>query len=225
MIFQPISSLLLIFALWLSSTLIPDSSARMGETSLYLPVIQHSAGPGGIAAPQLKWQRGGCYSSWCETGWYSSPAVADLDGNGQNEVIGSAYSIVALNGDNGNLIWRVASGHDPSQPGASNAGRTWPGIVIADVDNDQQVEIVTAQGGGYLSVYERDGFFASNPVVVLSCAGWPSQTWMMTAPWRSSPPGRFTTKSIPGFTSTMGSSVLAGRSWAMTAVMLTASSQ
>jgi hypothetical protein len=166
MIFQPISSLLLIFALWLSSTLIPDSSARMGETSLYLPVIQHSAGPGGIAAPQLKWQRGGCYSSWCETGWYSSPAVADLDGNGQNEVIGSAYSIVALNGDNGNLIWRVASGHDPSQPGASNAGRTWPGIVIADVDNDQQVEIVTAHGGGYLSVYERDGFFAP---------GWPQQ--------------------------------------------------
>ncbi len=32
-----------------------------------------------IAAPVLKWANGGCYSSWCETGWYSSPAVADLD--------------------------------------------------------------------------------------------------------------------------------------------------
>jgi hypothetical protein len=134
--------------------------------SHYLPLIQHSAGPGGIATPQLKWQRGGCYSSWCETGWYSSPAVADLNGDGRKEVIGSAYSIVALEGDTGDLIWRTASGHDRSQPGASNAGRTWPGIVIADVDNDQQVEIVTAHGGGYVSVYERDGYFAP---------GWPQQ--------------------------------------------------
>ncbi|MEJ5309855.1 MAG: hypothetical protein WHX52_08790 [Anaerolineae bacterium] len=32
-------------------------------------------------APALKWQHAGCYSSWCETGWYASPAVADLDGD------------------------------------------------------------------------------------------------------------------------------------------------
>ena len=36
-----------------------------------------------IAAPTLKWQHGGCYSSWCETGWYSSPAVADLEATGE----------------------------------------------------------------------------------------------------------------------------------------------
>jgi hypothetical protein len=166
MIYRPISFLLLIIVLWLSSFAELDYSAGAGESTLFLPVIQHSAGPGGIAAPQLKWQRGGCYSSWCETGWYSSPAVADLDGDGHNEVIGSAYSIVALKGDSGDLIWRTASGHDRSQPGASNTGRTWPGIVIADVDNDQQVEIVTAHGGGYLSVYERDGYFSP---------GWPQQ--------------------------------------------------
>ena len=51
-----------------------------------------------IQAPVLKWQRGGCYSSWCETGWYSSPAVSDLDGDGAPEVIGSAYSIFILDG-------------------------------------------------------------------------------------------------------------------------------
>jgi len=54
-----------------------------------------------IAAPQLKWQNAGCYNSWCERGWYSSPAVADLDGDGQPEVIASAYSVVVLDGATG----------------------------------------------------------------------------------------------------------------------------
>jgi hypothetical protein len=44
-----------------------------------------------FGAPILKWQLGGCYNSWCETGWYSSPATADLDGDGQVEVIASAW--------------------------------------------------------------------------------------------------------------------------------------
>ena len=65
-----------------------------------------------IGEPVLKWESAGCYSSWCETGWYSSPAVADLDGDGIPEVIASAYSIVVLSGDTGALRWRVASGHD-----------------------------------------------------------------------------------------------------------------
>jgi hypothetical protein len=119
-----------------------------------------------IQAPVLKWQRGGCYSSWCETGWYSSPAAADLDGDAKPEVIGSAYSIVALDGETGALKWRAASGHDRSEPGASSAGRTWPGIVLADVDRDGELEIVTAHGGGYLSVYNQQGYFE---------AGWPQK--------------------------------------------------
>ncbi|MBK9053080.1 MAG: VCBS repeat-containing protein [Chloroflexi bacterium] len=42
---------------------------------------------GGIPAPVLKWQKGGCFSSWCETGWYASPAVADIDNDGQQEIL------------------------------------------------------------------------------------------------------------------------------------------
>jgi hypothetical protein len=117
------------------------------------------AAPQAIGAPVLLWQRGGCYSSWCETGWYSSPAVADLNGDGAVEVIASAYSIVSLNGATGALNWRVASGHDRSQPSASSVGRTWPGIIVADVDSDGQWEIVTAHSGGYVSVYDRNGYF------------------------------------------------------------------
>ncbi|MBN2146632.1 MAG: VCBS repeat-containing protein [Anaerolineales bacterium] len=119
-----------------------------------------------IAAPVLKWQHGGCYSSWCETGWYSSPAVADLDGDGTMEVIGSAYSIFVLDGASGTLEWQVASGHDRSEAGADSVGRTWPGIVVADIDADGQVEIVTAHSGGVVSVYTAAGYFEP---------GWPQQ--------------------------------------------------
>lgn len=50
-----------------------------------------AAPPQAIQAPVLKWQHGGRYSSRCETGWYSSPAVADLDGDGTRGVIGSVF--------------------------------------------------------------------------------------------------------------------------------------
>ncbi len=112
-----------------------------------------------VQMPVLKWQKGGCYSSWCETGWYSSPAVGDIDGDGQAEVIASAYSIVALNGATGALEWRNASGYDRSNTGASSVGRTWPGIVLADVDQDGSPEIVSAHGGGWVSVYNSQGYF------------------------------------------------------------------
>jgi hypothetical protein len=120
----------------------------------------------GFGAPQLQWSYGGCYSSWCETGWYSSPAVADLDGNGTMQVVASAYSIVNLVGASGALNWRVASGHDRAASGAGNVGRTWPNVVVKDVDNDGQAEIISAHGGGYVSVYTRDGYFKS---------GWPER--------------------------------------------------
>jgi len=119
-----------------------------------------------IGEPVLKWESAGCYNSWCETGWYSSPAVADLDGDGEPEVIASAYSIVVLNGATGALQWRVASGHDRSEPGADSEGRTWPGIVVADVDGDSLPEIVTAHSGGWASVYNHNGFFET---------GWPKR--------------------------------------------------
>ena len=100
-----------------------------------------------VDAPVLKWQLGGC-SSWCETGWYSSPAAVDLDGNGIVEVIGGAYSFTILNGSNGGLIRRV------EPPGDS---RLWPGIVVADLNADGNLEIVTANGAGYVSVFNYLG--------------------------------------------------------------------
>ncbi|MGW8250296.1 MAG: FG-GAP-like repeat-containing protein [Anaerolineales bacterium] len=127
---------------------------------------QVSTTPASPLAPQLKWQNAGCYSSWCETGWYSSPAVADLDQDGKPEVIGSAYSIWVLDGESGAVKWRVASGHDRSQPEADSVGRTWPGIGVADLQGDGDLEIITAHSAGYVSVYDHNGYFEP---------GWPKR--------------------------------------------------
>ncbi len=103
-----------------------------------------AAHPQVIQAPVLKWQHGGCYNSWCETGWYASPAVADLDGDGTMEVLAGAYTLFVLNGETGEKIDSIDT------PG----GRIWPGVVVADLDGDGDAEIVIAQGGGYLYVLD-----------------------------------------------------------------------
>jgi uncharacterized repeat protein (TIGR01451 family) len=72
-----------------------------------------------------------------------------------------------MDGATGTVEWEVASGHDRSEPGASNVGRTWPGAVTADVDGNGTLEVVTAHSGGYVSVYDGDGYFYS--------ANWPQR--------------------------------------------------
>lgn len=98
-----------------------------------------------ISAPTLKWQFGGC-TSWCQTGWYSSPVVADLDENGSMEIIAGAYSFFILNGVDGSL--------KQSAIASPSGARIWPDIALADLENDGDVEIIVAYGGGYVRVFE-----------------------------------------------------------------------
>ena len=121
---------LVLTSLWVCLSAVTGHAALhlvAADGTQYLPLVLGPPEVGAIQAPVLKWEKGGCYSSWCETGWYSSAAVADLDGDGRAEVIGSAYSIFVLDGATGVLEWQVASGHDGGEPGADPVGRTWPG--------------------------------------------------------------------------------------------------
>src|SRR5437867_8115720 len=92
-----------------------------------------------VAAPVLKWAYGGCFSSWCQTGWYSSPAVADINGDGKQEVLWGSYDLVAVSGAEGKLVWRADSNN-----------RIWPGVAIADLTGDGALEIIVGRSGGQL---------------------------------------------------------------------------
>ncbi len=102
--------------------------------------------PAAVSAPVLKWQRGGCFSSWCQTGWYASPAVADLDNDGRPDVLGGSYDVVAVNGEDGSLQWRAASG-----------SRVWPAVAVADLTGDGSLEVIVGRGGDEVTVYTAGG--------------------------------------------------------------------
>jgi len=98
-------SLIVIAAIVLS---ISPATQALSTTQAPAPLV------GPVAAPVLKWQSGGCTLPYCETGWYASPAVADLDGDNQPEVIWGSYAVVALNG---------AAAPTPASPDRSTG---WP---------------------------------------------------------------------------------------------------
>lgn len=96
-----------------------------------------------VPVPVLKWQRGGCFSSWCQTGWYASPAVAELDGGGVPEVVWGSYDAVVLDGASGTLERR-----------APNGSRVWPGVAVADLTGDGTLEVVVGRGSDQVTVYD-----------------------------------------------------------------------
>jgi hypothetical protein len=101
-----------------------------------------------VAAPVLKWQYGGCNAPphYCDTGWYASPAVADLDGDNKPEVIWASYDLFTLNGENGTVQWTAPSG-----------ARAWPGIAVADLTGDGSLEVIVGRNSDQVTVYNSAG--------------------------------------------------------------------
>jgi hypothetical protein len=107
-----------------------------------------SSGPPAVSygKPVELWRDGGCFSSWCQTGWYASPAVVDLAGDGKLAVVWGSYDLVALELATGAVRWRAASD-----------GRVWPSPAVADLDGDGALEVAVGRGDGTLTVYSAVG--------------------------------------------------------------------
>ena len=78
-----------------------------------------------------------------ETGWFSSPAVVDLDGDGKKEIVAPLYSTFVFD----------ASGKQLAK-GTATQGRVYAPGVVADLDDDGITEIVVGGNNGTVAAYE-----------------------------------------------------------------------
>ena len=131
------------------------------------------------ARPQVAVRR--LHGSFCQTGWYSSPAVADLDGDGQAEVIWGSYDLLGLNGADGSVRGARTNGsrglarHRRGRPDRRrHAGDRSSGAAATSSPS-------TVHAGDVI-VWTRNPFGAERA----RSAPWRSRTWRPTASSRSS---------------------------------------
>jgi hypothetical protein len=94
-----------------------------------------------------------------ETGWFSSPGLVDLDGDGRLEIVAPFYSTFVFD----------AKGHQLGK-GTASEGRVYPPAVVADLEGDGVTDIVVAGNEGTVAAYEfRGGGLQTKP-------GWPAST-------------------------------------------------
>jgi hypothetical protein len=91
-----------------------------------------------------------------ETGWFSSPALVDLDGDGRKEIVAPFYSTFVFD----------AAGRRLGR-GTATDGRVYAPSVVTDLDRDGVADIVVG-GSGAVAAYEfRGGRLRLKP-------GWPA---------------------------------------------------
>ena len=81
-----------------------------------------------------------------ETGWFSSPGLVDLDGDGRLEIVAPFYSTFVFDA-NGHLLGR----------GTASEGRVYAPSVVTDLEGDGIPDIVSAGGEGTVAAYEFRG--------------------------------------------------------------------
>jgi len=112
------------------------------RAALLSSVLLATAARADVRTPLLKWQYGGCTSS-CQTGWYSSPAIVDVDGDGSAEVVAGSYDLVVLNGASGATLHRAAS-----------SARIWGGVAVADLNHDAHLSVVIGRNNGTATAFD-----------------------------------------------------------------------
>ena len=89
------------------------------------PVCTAGQSAGEVQAPVFRMKLNG------QTSWFASPVLADLDGDGKNELIAAYYSVYVFNSQ-GQLLDRVDH----------NGGRVYAPHVVVDLEGDGVPEVV-----------------------------------------------------------------------------------
>src|SRR5919201_593099 len=94
-----------------------------------------------------------------ETGWFSSPGLVDLNGDGKLEIVAPDYSTFVFDANGRQLA-----------KGTATKGRVYAPGVVADLDGDKAPEIVVGGNEGTVAAYDLVG----GKLQVKS--GWPAST-------------------------------------------------
>ena len=116
------------------------------------PVCAAGTSAGEVARPQFRMNLAG------QTSWYASPVVADLNGDGQHQLIAAYYSLYVF-GSDGALLDRADGG----------SGRIYAPHIVVDLEGDGIPEIVYGNGSEVYAYEWRSGRLSLK-------AGWPVDT-------------------------------------------------
>jgi hypothetical protein len=94
-----------------------------------------------------------------ETGWFGSPAIVDLDGDGKKEIVAPFYRLFVFDAKGQTLA-----------KGSATKDRIYAPAVVADLDGDKVTEIVVGGNDGTVAAYE----YKKGALSVKS--GWPAST-------------------------------------------------
>jgi hypothetical protein len=131
-----------------------------GDPTLPTPQVCEPTAAGSSGDVQRPVLRATLPGSWDEN-WLASPAVYDVDGDGEMEIVAARHSVLYVWGADGTLRWKTAFTHGAGSSPEHGTTRMWPSPVVGDLDGDGEVEIAVAGGtsdtGDNLALYDPRG--------------------------------------------------------------------
>ena len=131
------------YSWWLGSSKAPrlPSRRRAARCSAPPPPASPRVAPAAVQAPKFVRQ-----IDTGETGWFSSPGLVDLDGDGRLEIVAPFYSTFVFD----------AKGHQLGR-GTASEGRVYAPSVVTDLEGDGVTDIVVGGNAGTVAAYEFRG--------------------------------------------------------------------